>query len=52
MFIISELRAAVHKHRAYRRTVFELRGIPTSLAEDVNVYPGDEKRLARQAVYG
>lgn len=52
MSLITQLRAAAQKRAAYRRTLFELRGIPSHLAEDVGVYPGDAKRLAREAVYG
>lgn len=52
MSLLSQLRAAVQKRAAYRRTVFELRGISEAQAEDVAIYPGDAKRLARQAVYG
>ena len=52
MSLISQLRIAAQKRSAYRRTVFALRGIPDSLAEDIGIYPGDAKRLAREAVYG
>ena len=52
MSIISQLRSAAQKRAAYRRTLFELRGVPTHLAEDLGIYPGDARRLARQAVYG
>ena len=52
MSLISQLRTAAQKRAAYRRTLFELRGVPASLAEDTGIYPGDAKRLARQAVYG
>ena len=52
MSLFSQLRTAVRNRAAYSRTVFELRGIPTQMAEDIGIYPGDEARLARQAVYG
>lgn len=52
MPLFSRIRDAARKRAAYRRTVHELRGIPASLAEDLNIYPGDSKRLAREAVYG
>ena len=52
MSLITSLRAAASKRAAYRRTLFELRGIPASLAEDVAIFPGDARRLAREAVYG
>ncbi len=52
MSLLNQLRSALAKRAAYRRTVFELRGISQSLAEDVAIYPGDAKRIAREAVYG
>jgi hypothetical protein len=52
MSFISQLRLAARKRSAYRRTVHELRGIPPQLAEDLDIYPGDETRIAREAVYG
>lgn len=52
MSLIAHLRTAARKRSAYRHTIRELRGIPHSLAEDLGIYPGDEHRLARQAVYG
>lgn len=52
MSLFSHLRAAVQKRAAYKRTVFELRGIPAGLADDTGIYPGDAKRLARAAIYG
>lgn len=52
MSLITSLRDAARRRAAYRRTVHELRGIPTGLAEDTGIYPGDAKRLARLAVYG
>lgn len=52
MSLISQIRSAAQKRSAYRRTLFELRGIPNYLSEDLGIYPGDAKRLARKAVYG
>jgi uncharacterized protein YjiS (DUF1127 family) len=52
MSLISQLRTAARKRAAYKRTVRELRGIPLHLVEDLGIYPGDETRLARQAIYG
>ncbi len=52
MSLITQLRTAARKRVAYKRTVRELRGIPLHLVEDLGIYPGDEKRLARQAIYG
>ena len=52
MALFSTLRSAIAQRAAYRRTVHELRGIPERLWEDLSIYPGDEKRVAREAVYG
>ena len=52
MSLLSQLRTAAQKRAAYRRTLHQLRGVPAHLAEDLNIYPGDAKRLAREAVYG
>ncbi|WP_210527725.1 hypothetical protein [Rubellimicrobium arenae] len=52
MSLLTHLRSAMEKRAAYRRTLHELRGIPAHLADDLNIYPGDAERLARQAVYG
>lgn len=52
MSFIDRFRDAAQKRTAYRRTLHELRGLPSHLSEDLGIYPGDAKRLARQAVYG
>ena len=52
MTLLTNLREAARKRAAYRRTVNELRGVPEHLAEDLGIYPGDAKRLAREVVYG
>jgi uncharacterized protein YjiS (DUF1127 family) len=52
MSLITSLRDAARKRAAYRRTLFELQGISASLAEDIGIFPGDARRLAREAVYG
>lgn len=52
MSLIAQLRTAARRRAAYRRTLFELRGVPSHLAEDLGIYPGDARRLAREAVYG
>ena len=40
------------KHRDYRNTVSELRSLPTDIALDLDIYPGDAKKIARRAVWG
>jgi uncharacterized protein YjiS (DUF1127 family) len=52
MTLFTNLRTAVQKRAAYRRTVNELNAIPAYLAEDIGIYPGQAPRLAREAVYG
>lgn len=48
MNIVSELQ----KLRDYNQTVRELRRLPTDIALDLDIYPGDAKKIARRAVYG
>ncbi|MBP1805984.1 hypothetical protein [Rubellimicrobium aerolatum] len=52
MTLFTRLRSAMEKRAAYRRTLAELRGVPSYLADDLAIYPGDAERLAHQAVYG
>jgi uncharacterized protein YjiS (DUF1127 family) len=48
----NDVRESLRKRAAYRRTVAELRDLPESIANDLNIYRGDAELLARQAVYG
>ncbi|MEM7718966.1 MAG: hypothetical protein AAF222_07165 [Pseudomonadota bacterium] len=48
MNVLNELK----KRQAYYRTLNELRNLPTDVALDLDIYPGDARRLARRAVYG
>jgi uncharacterized protein YjiS (DUF1127 family) len=52
MTLLSQLRDAARKRAAYHRTLNALRGVPDHLAEDLGIYPGDARSLARKAVYG
>jgi uncharacterized protein YjiS (DUF1127 family) len=52
MSLITSLRDAARKRAAYRRTLYALQGVPASLAEDIGIFPGDARTLAREAVYG
>ncbi len=36
----------------YRRTAAELQKLPLDVALDLDIYRGDARRIARQAVYG
>ncbi|MBV0911530.1 hypothetical protein [Anianabacter salinae] len=47
------LRDAARRRAAYNRTVAELRSLPIELAvEDLGIFPGDARNMARSAVYG
>lgn len=52
MSLFTHLRAAVRRHAEYQRTLSELRAIPAAMAEDIGIFPGDARRIARSAVYG
>ncbi|MGZ9810055.1 hypothetical protein ACXN5S_06285 [Pseudoroseicyclus sp. H15] len=52
MTTFTKLRTALAKRAAYSRTVTEIRSLPLDIALDLDLYPGDAKRIARQAVYG
>ena len=40
------------KYRTYRRTLSELRALSTDSLLDLDMYRGDLKSIARNAVYG
>ena len=48
MNLINSLRKRV----VYTNTVRELRNLPTDIALDLDIYPGDAERIAYRAVYG
>ena len=48
----NDVRDSLRKRAAYRRTVAELRGMPTSVAIDLDIHRGDAETMARKAVYG
>ena len=50
--IVTRLRNAAAKRAAYNRTVFEISQMPTDVALDLNIYPGDAEKIAYRAVYG
>jgi hypothetical protein len=52
MTVIEQLKSAAAKRAAYHRTVAELEAMPLEVALDLNIYRGDARRIARQAVYG
>jgi uncharacterized protein YjiS (DUF1127 family) len=51
MKFLFDLQSRVARHAEYRRTVKELRSLPLDVALDLDIYPGDAKRIAAQAVY-
>lgn len=44
--------AEIQKRAAYNRTVRELSRLPIDVALDLDIYPGDAKKIAHRAVYG
>lgn len=48
----NDLRTAIRKRADYNRTVAELRALPLDIALDLDIYPGDANKIAREAVYG
>ncbi|GAA5070404.1 hypothetical protein KUV65_17305 [Maritalea mobilis] len=49
----TRLRSAAAKRAAYHRTVSELSRIDSQRGiEDLGIFPGDARRIARNAVYG
>jgi uncharacterized protein YjiS (DUF1127 family) len=52
MTLFTNLRLAVQKRAAYRRTVYELQGISPRVAEDIGVFPAGAERIAHKAIYG
>jgi hypothetical protein len=49
---MSSLRDRLQKRAAYHRTVREIRSMPLDVALDLDIYPGDAKRIAQRAIYG
>lgn len=43
---------SLQKRMQYRRTVRELKNLPVDTALDLDIYPGDAKKIAHRAVYG
>jgi len=50
--LLDTLALRLRKHAAYRRTVAAIRSMPLDVALDLDIYPGDARRIARRAVYG
>lgn len=52
MTLIHDIQTRLAKRRAYLRTRNEIANLPLDVALDLDIYPGDADRIARQAVYG
>lgn len=50
--MIETLKEAARKRAAYVRTRDEIARLPLDVALDLDIYPGDAARIAREAVYG
>lgn len=50
--MIETLKEAARKRAAYVRTRDEIARMPLDVALDLDIYPGDAERIARDAVYG
>ena len=51
MTLFENVAERARKRALYRRTLAELRGLPNEVARDLNIYHGDMRRIAREAVY-
>lgn len=52
MSVYHLLRQSARTYAAYRKTRDEIANLPLDVALDLDLYPGDADRIARQAVYG
>jgi uncharacterized protein YjiS (DUF1127 family) len=52
MTVIEKIRNARRKHAAYVRTRNEIARMPKEMGWDLNIFPGDAEKIAREAVYG
>lgn len=50
--LIERLKTAAELRARYRRTRDEIARMPTQIALDLDIYPGDAHRIAHAAVYG
>lgn len=46
------LKTAARNYAMYRQTRDEIANLPLDIALDLDIYPGDAERIAREAVYG
>ena len=52
MQVIERLKTAARQRAAYNRTISELESMPLDVALDLDLYPGDFRKIAHRAVYG
>lgn len=52
MNFMDTLRGKMQQRAAYNRTLAELRTMDRATLNDLNLYEGDFKRIARESVYG
>lgn len=50
--IIARIREAARKRAEYRETVAAIESMPLDVALDLEIFPRDAEKIARQAVYG
>ncbi len=50
--VLDMLKTSARNYVAYRKTRDEIANLPMDIALDLNIYPGDADRIAREAVYG
>ena len=52
MTFFADLKTRISKHRAYARTVAEIKSMSIDTALDLDLYVGDAEKIAASAVYG
>lgn len=52
MTFFETLADRARKRATYRKTVAELKALPTDTALDLDIYKGDAEKIAYRAVYG
>lgn len=50
--VINTIRASAVTYARYRKTRDEIASLPLDVALDLDIFPGDADRIAREAVYG
>ena len=50
--LMTTMKTAARNRLAYHRTVTELQHLPLDVALDLDINPGDARRIAHKAVYG